>query len=215
MGRKDREAINKKIAEGEERQRKAEMKKKKAEWKKERTSFWTDFKKFITKGNVLDMAVAVVVATAFNAIVSGLVKNIITPCVTYLTSGVSINEWKYILREAVPAVLDEAGNVVTAEVTEIAISYGIWIQSIVDFLIIAFSVFVFVRVFNNMQKKLNWKEEQKKAEEAAKKAEADKLAAEKAKAEADALKAREDAFYANVQAQADLLRDIKELLAKK
>ena len=215
MGKRDREAINKKIAEGEERERKAEMKKKKAEWKKERTSFWTDFKKFITKGNVLDMAVAVVVATAFNAIVSGLVKNIITPCVTYLTSGVSINEWKYILREAVPAVLDEAGNVVTPEVTEIAISYGIWIQSIVDFLIIAFSVFVFVRIFNNMQKKLNWKEEQKKAEEAAKKAEADKLAAEKAKAEADALKAREDAFYANVQAQADLLRDIKELLAKK
>ena len=215
MGRKDQEAIQKRIAEGVERQRKEEMKKKKAEWKKERTSFWTDFKKFVTRGNVLDMAVAVVVANAFNAIVSGLVKNVITPCVTYLTSGVSINEWKYVLREAVPAVLDEAGEVVTAEVTEIAIMYGIWIQTIVDFLIIAFSIFVFVRVVNNMQKKMNWKEEQKKAEETAKKAEADKIAAEKAKAEADALKAREDAFYANVQAQADLLREIKEIVAKK
>lgn len=209
MGKRDQEAINKKIAEGEERERKEKMKKKKAEWKKERTSFWTDFKKFITRGNVLDMAVAVVVANAFNAIVTGLVKNIITPCVTYLTSGVSINEWKYVLREE---VLDEAGAVVTAE---IAIMYGIWIQAIVDFLIIAFSIFVFVRVVNNMQKKMNWREEQKKAEEAAKKAEADKLAAEKAKAEAEALKAREDAFYANVQAQADLLREIKEIVAKK
>ena len=123
--------------------------------KKEKSTFWSDFKKFITKGNVLDMAVAVVVATAFNAIVTGLVKNIITPCVTYLTSGVSIDEWKYVLREAVPAVLDEAGEVVTAEVTEIAILYGVWIQTIVDFLIIAFSIFVFIRIVANMQKKMN------------------------------------------------------------
>ena len=177
--------------------------------KKEKSTFWSDFKKFITKGNVLDMAVAVVVATAFNAIVTGLVKNIITPCVTYLTSGVSIDEWKYVLR---PEVLDEAGEVVTAE---IAILYGIWIQTIVDFIIIAFSIFVFIRIVANMQKKMNRKEEEKKAEEAAKKAEEDKAAAEKQAAEAAALAEREAVLHANVQAQADLLREIKEILANK
>ena len=69
--------------------------------------FFTDFKKFITKGNVLDLAVAVVMATAFNAIVSGLVKYIITPLITYATSGVSINEWEWVIREA---VTDAAGK---------------------------------------------------------------------------------------------------------
>ena len=109
------------------------------------------------------MAVAMVVATAFNAIVSGLVKQVITPCVTYFTSGVSINEWEYILREE---LLDEAGAVIR---TKIAIRYGLWLQTIIDFIIIAFNVFLFVRIFNNMRKKLNWHEEMEKAEADAKK----------------------------------------------
>ena len=75
--------------------------------------FFTDFKKFITKGNVLDLAVAVVMATAFNAIVSGLVKYIITPLITYATSGVSINEWEWVIREA---VTDAAGKEVSAKI---------------------------------------------------------------------------------------------------
>ena len=110
---------------------KEEQKKIKERLKKDSVSFWTDFKKFITKGNVLDMAVAVVVATAFNAIVNGLVKYIITPFVTNLTSEVSIDEWEYVLR---PEVLDEAGEVVKSA---ISIQYGLWLQSIVDFIIIA------------------------------------------------------------------------------
>ena len=60
--------------------------------------FFSDFKKFITKGNVLDLAVAVVIGAAFNAITYCLVKNIITPVMTYFTSGVSINEWEVVLR---------------------------------------------------------------------------------------------------------------------
>ena len=82
-------------------EKKALRKAKKAEKKANHVSFWSDFKKFVTKGNVLDMAVAVVVATAFNAIVNGLVKYIITPAMSYFTSGVSINEWEYVLREEV------------------------------------------------------------------------------------------------------------------
>lgn len=213
MGKKDQEAMAKKIAEGEAKERKARRADLKAQRKKERDSFWTDFKKFITRGNVLDMAVAVVVATAFNAIVNGLVKLIITPCVTYFTSGVSIDEWEYVLRHE---VLDEAGKVIESK---ISIQYGLWIQSIVDFIIIAFSVFVFVRIFNKMRKKMNRREEEAKAAAEAKKKAEEKAAADKAAAEAAAKAAEKAAieaeFYANVKEQAVLLREIKDILKNK
>ena len=209
MGQADKEALNEKIVAGEKAEKKKKRKELKEKMKKEKTSFFADFKKFITKGNVLDMAVAVVVATAFNAIVTGLVKNIITPFVTYLTSGVSIDEWKWVLRPAVEA------TETTEAVTEIAVSYGLWIQSIVDFLIIAFTVFVFVRVVTNMQKKMNWREEERKAAEAAKKKEEEAKAAAAAAEKAAALAKREEEYYQNVKAQADLLKEIKDLLANK
>lgn len=207
MGKADREEMNKKIAEGE----KVVRKEKKEKRKKEHISFWTDFKAFITKGNVLDMAVAVVVASAFNAIVNGLVKNIITPFVTYLTSGVSINEWEVVLRPA--EVVDGVETV-----SKIAISYGIWLQSIVDFIIIAFSVFVVVRVIRKMERRLNAKElAEKEAAAAKKKAEDDAAAAAKAAADqaaADAKKKTEEEFYANIKEQSELLRSILEQVKK-
>ena len=212
MGRADREALEEKIRKGEEREMKEKIKEKKEKIKKERISFFTDFKKFITKGNVLDMAVAVVVATAFNAIVNGLVKQIITPLVTYFTSGVSINEWEYVLREE---VLNAEGAV---EVSKISIQYGLWLQSILDFLIIAFTVFVLVRVIKGMERKLNAKEIAKKeAEAAAQKAEADAKAAVEAAAAAEkaaAEQAIKDEFYANVREQAALLREIRDSMKK-
>lgn len=212
MGRADREALEEKIRKGEEREMKEKIKEKKAKIKKERVSFFSDFKKFITKGNVLDMAVAVVVATAFNAIVNGLVKQIITPLVTFFTSGVSINEWEYVLREE---VLDAEGVV---EVSKISIQYGLWLQSILDFLIIAFTVFVLVRVIKGMERKLNAKEIAKKeAEAAALKAEADAKAAAEAAAAAEkaaAEQAIKDEFYANVREQAALLREIRDSVKK-
>lgn len=213
MGKADKEAMDKKIKEGEKKAAKEEKKRIKAELKKQSVGFWADFKKFITKGNVLDMAVAVVVATAFNAIVNGLVKYIITPFVTYFTSGVSINEWEYVMR---PEELDE----ITGEVlqTKISLQYGLWLQAILDFLIIAFSVFVIVRVIRNTERKLNAKEiARKEAEEAAKKAEADAKAAADAAAAAKAAaekKAIEDEFYANVREQAALLREIRDNMKK-
>jgi large conductance mechanosensitive channel len=212
MGRADREALEEKIRKGEEREMKEKIKEKKAKIKKEKISFFSDFKKFITKGNVLDMAVAVVVATAFNAIVNGLVKQIITPLVTFFTSGVSINEWEYVLREE---VLNAEGAV---EVSKISIQYGLWLQSILDFLIIAFTVFVLVRVIKGMERKLNAKEIAKKeAEAAALKAEADAKAAAEAAAAAEkaaAEQAIKDEFYANVREQAALLREIRDSVKK-
>lgn len=212
MGKADLEVMEKRIAEGEEREKKSRIKKRKERMKKERESFWSDFKKFIARGNVLDLAVAVVVANAFNAIVTGLVKYVITPFVTYFTSGVSIHEWEYVMKEE---IVDAAGEIIQ---NKISIQYGLWIQTIIDFLIIAFSIFVAVRIVNNTRKKLNEKEDAKKAaEEAQKKSDADK-AAKKAKAEADAkaarLAARETEFYANVKKQTELLEEIKKSLSK-
>ena len=172
MGREDKDIIEERIREGEAEERREKRKKRRERMKKEQSSFFADFKKFITKGNVLDMAVAVVIANSFNAIVNGLVKNIITPIITSLTSGVSIEEWKWVLKEA---VLDAEGVITEAE---IAVSYGLWLQAIVDFFIIALSVFAAVRIIKGVEKKLKAKE-LAKAEEAAaaKKAEEDAKAA--------------------------------------
>ena len=112
-------------------------------------------------------------------------------------------------------ILDAAGEVVQ---NKISIQYGLWIQTIIDFLIIAFSIFVAVRIVNNTRRKLNEKEDAKKAEEEAKKKKAEEEAAKKTKAEADAkaaeLAAREAEFYANVKKQTELLEEIKKSLSK-
>ena len=212
MGKADKEVIEKKIQDAENLEKKEKRKKTREKLKKERVSFMSDFKKFITKGNVLDMAVGVVIGTAFNAIVNGLVKQVITPFVTYFTSGVSIDEWKYVLKEE---VLDLEGNVTSAE---IASQYGLWIQSIIDFLIIAFTVFVMVRVIRNTERRLRAKELAEEAEAAAKKKAAEEEKAAAAKAEADAKAAAEKAaleeFYANVKEQSRLLREISESVKK-
>ncbi len=212
MGEADKKAMDAKIAEGERKERKALRKRQKELLKKEKVSFFTDFKKFITKGNVLDLAVAVVISTAFNAIVNGLVKNIITPFVTYFTSGASIEEWEYVLR---PEVLDAEGAV---EAAKISIQYGLWLQTIVDFLIIALSVFTAVRIIRKAERKLNAKEIAKKEAEAAQKKAEEEAAAAEAKAKADAAAAEEkairDEFYANIREQSELLRDIRASLKK-
>ena len=102
--------------------------------------FFKEFKDFINKGNVVDMAVGVVIATAFGNITKSLVADIIMPLVGMLTGGVSVSDLKYILT---PEVLDETGAVIVAEN---AVRYGLFIQFIIDFLIIALAVFVFIKV---------------------------------------------------------------------
>ena len=114
--------------------------------------FFKEFKDFINKGNVVDMAVGVVIATAFGKITSSLVADIIMPLIGTLTGGISVSDLKYVLS---PEVLDEAGVVLTPEN---AIRYGAFIQFVIDFLIIALAVFIFVKVLNSA-KNLRKKEE--------------------------------------------------------
>ena len=125
--------------------------------------FFADFKAFIMKGNIIDMAVGVVIGGAFGKIVTSLVNDIITPLVSILTGKVSLTELKWVIN---PAVLDEAG----AEVTpELALTYGNFIQNVIDFFIIAASIFVVLRVMTLAQKKLESlkKKEEEAVEEAA------------------------------------------------
>ena len=215
MGKLDQIAMEEKIRKGKEKEMKEKRKQVKEKIKKEKVSFFTDFKNFIMKGNVLDLAVAVVISTAFNAIVTGLVKYIITPFVTYFTSGQSIEEWEYVLKDAVIEMQDGA-EVIVQEA--ISIQYGLWIQTIVDFLIIAFSIFVAVRFIKTTERKLKAREiAEKEALEAAKKAEDDAkaaAAAEAANAAAAAEKAALEEFYANVKEQSALLREIRDNMNK-
>lgn len=130
-------------------------------------NFANDFKKFISQGNILDMAVGVVVGTAFKAIVSSLVADIIMPCIGFLLGDVNFTDLKWVLVESVAEVVDETGAIITPAVAEVAVKYGQFIQYIIDFIIIAFAMFIVVKVAMTFRNKM---EEKKKAEEAAAKA---------------------------------------------
>lgn len=112
-----------------------------------KSKFLSDFKAFAMKGNVIDMAVGVIIGGAFGKIVTSLVNDILMPAIGKLIGGVDFTTLKWVLTEA---VLDDAGDVVTAEV---ALGYGQFIQNIVDFLIIAFSIFLFIRLIGKLSRK--------------------------------------------------------------
>lgn len=189
--------------------------------RKKAKSFWGDFKKFISKGNVIDLATAVVIGTAFNKIVNGLVNFILTPLISLMIDGIDMTSWKYIIREE---VLDDAGEVV---VSELALQYGAWLQTVIDFLVVALFIFLTLRFILRAKEKFNEKEKAKRAEaERIKKEEADRIAAEE-KAEADRIAAEAKAeaeraaeeerrirekFLYESEEQVALLRDIKDLL---
>ncbi|MEQ8210875.1 MAG: large-conductance mechanosensitive channel protein MscL [Lacipirellulaceae bacterium] len=112
-----------------------------------------EFKEFAMKGNVVDMAVGVVIGGAFGKIISSLVGDVIMPAVGLVTGGVDFSAMKYKLQEAVPAVKDAEGNVTTPAVEEVAINYGTFINTAIDFLIIAFAIFMAIKAMNSMKKK--------------------------------------------------------------
>lgn len=106
----------------------------------------TEFKKFISKGNVLEMAVGLIMATYFGAIVKSLVNDILMPPIGKLMGGVDFNAMKYIIQAASQ---DAAGK----DIAEVAIYYGRFINHIITFIIVAFSIFMVVKAYNNMKKK--------------------------------------------------------------
>lgn len=199
--------------------------------KKEKSSmkeFWEAFKKFISRGNVVDMAVGVAVATAFTAIVSAFTGGFISPLLALLSGEASLAEFKWVLREAQFDLVDPTLIVKP----EVAILWGAFVQKIIDFFIVAFVLFLVMRVAARISaraKKIaaEIKDEipevkeakAKEAAEKAKKEEEEKLAAieaeKKAKEEAEAKLREIEAVKARDEEEIRLLRDILAALQNK
>ena len=120
--------------------------------------FMSEFKTFAMRGNVIDLAVGVVIGGAFGKITTSIVNDIIMPVIGVLTGGINFSDWKIVLKQA---ILDAEGVVTKPEV---AITFGNTIAVILDFIIIAFAVFCMVKAINTMHAKA---EALKKKEEAA------------------------------------------------
>lgn len=191
---------------------------------------FAEFKKFITRGNVIDMAVGVAVATAFTAIVTAFTKGFITPLLTLLTGESDLDEMKWVVREA---ILDSEGAEIEAEV---AIMWGPFVHAIMDFFIIALSLFIVIKVVASLRARAerlhkkalylltdaDEKEAAAAAEAAAKIEEEQKAAEEKARIAAEAAaeaeriaKEKEKAEEERLARQEQLLTDIRDLLKQK
>ncbi len=160
----------------------------------EKKGMLQEFKAFIMRGNVLDMAVGVIIAGAFGKITTSLVNNLLMPFISYLFGARDMTALNVIIREA---VMDADGNVVKEA---IVLGFGTFVATIIDFILVAFVVFLIVKAFNKGREKA---EAKKKAEEAA----AAAAAAEAAAAEA--------AANPPAPTTEELLAEIRDLLAKK
>ncbi len=185
---------------------------------------WADFKKFITRGNVVDMAVGVAVASAFTAIVTAFTKGFISPILALITGNSSLEAMTWVLKEA---ELDPVDGV-TVLTPAVEILWGTFLQKIIDFLIIALVLFLVMRIASAVMAhskkirenminaltnadELAAEAEAKAAEEAKIAAEAAAAAEAKAKAEAEAkLLAEEE----RKQKEIELLAEIRDLLKK-
>ncbi len=178
---------------------------------KKSRAFWTDFKKFAAKGNIIDLAIAVVIGTAFNKIVSSLVSCIITPLTSMLLPTGDLASLKWVLKPAIEAN-EEAG---IEAVAEVSVTYGTFLQSAIDFFVIALTMFVVLKIYMKLKEAFRSRE----------KAEAEKRAkevVERKKAETEAAAAAEQArqekvrndFLEDVSIQADTLTEVRDILLR-
>jgi len=105
-----------------------------------------EFKEFAMKGNVVDMAVGIIIGAAFGKIISSLVNDVLMPPLGLLIGGVDFTDLKINLKGA---FIDEAGNAINA----VTLNYGTFLQTTIDFLIIAFAIFLLVKAMNNLKRK--------------------------------------------------------------
>lgn len=108
----------------------------------------SEFKDFAMRGNVVDMAVGVIIGGAFGAIVTSLVNDIIMPGIGVLTGGANFSEFQFVIQKA---VIDGATQEVIKP--EVAITWGAFVQTVLDFLIIAFCIFMAIKAMNRLNKK--------------------------------------------------------------
>ena len=110
--------------------------------------FFSEFKEFISRGNVMDMAIGVIIASAFSKITTSLVNDVFMPFIGWLIGGIDLAQLNITLS---PAVLDEAGEIVKEPVV---IGIGTFLTTVIDFILVAFVVFLVVKAFNTAKKKL-------------------------------------------------------------
>ncbi len=106
-----------------------------------------EFKEFAVKGNMVDMAIGIIIGAAFSTIVDSMVKQIISPPLSLITGEINFEDKKWVLREAVGQ--PDSANYLE----EVAIGYGIFIQAVINFLIVGFVLFLFVRIMNRFREK--------------------------------------------------------------
>lgn len=111
-----------------------------------------EFKEFAIRGNLVDTAVAFVMGVSFGKIVTSFVDGIIMPLVGMLTGGVDFNDKKWVLQQSVSEVKDATGAIVTPAVTEVSVKYGAFITNLIDFIIVAFAVFMVIKALNKLKK---------------------------------------------------------------
>lgn len=109
--------------------------------------FLKEFKEFAVKGNMIDIAVGVIIGASFNKVIDVLVKQIMMPPLSMLTNGINYSEKKYILQKE---VLDASGEKITQE---IAIGYGLFLETLLDFFIVGITVFIVVKGMNRFKRR--------------------------------------------------------------
>jgi len=113
-----------------------------------------EFKEFAMKGSLIDIAVGFVMGAAFNKVVSGFIDGIVMPGIGMITSGINFKDLKYVLKDGSPEVKDAAGAVTTPGVPEVAMTYGDFITTLINFIVVAFVVFMIVKAVNKTKKEV-------------------------------------------------------------
>ena len=111
-----------------------------------------EFKQFAVRGNVLDLAVAVIIGAAFGKIITSFVNDVLMPPLGLLLGNRDFSNMRIILKQAQLAVVD-GEQVVVPAVEEVAVRYGLFINNILDFVIVAFAIFMVIKAFNSMKRK--------------------------------------------------------------
>ena len=112
-----------------------------------------EFKEFAMKGNLVDIAVAFVMGAAFSKVVTSLNEGIVMPLIGTLIGDFDLSEKKYVVSEGSDPVLDTSGNVVNEAVAEVSIKWGAFLTSLIDFIIVAFVMFLIIKAINTLKKK--------------------------------------------------------------
>ena len=106
-----------------------------------------EFKEFAVKGNMMDMAIGIIIGASFNQVIDVLVKQVLLPPLSLLSDGINLDNKKFILRES------QTNNLGEVSIQEVAISYGQFIETFLDFLIVGFTIFIVVKFINRLNKK--------------------------------------------------------------